>query len=526
MALTIRAIDDILSDLAKITLSDEDRMRIIDIIAVPKPKCRFLEELPLETRERIYGYLLLNPEFGDPDFCEDFSPLSTSILGTCKQIHAEADRVLCQKNTFVTGFGIYRKSSLREERIWSRGYAISLSQKESASTMSFCDKIKRWRVVFDFMRRGCEDQRAIKLFCHRIFNCKLHSLEVLVNLPRKKTGLGIPQTTLKELLEPLRSLRNVRNFSIKARTDNGQIDNTTEFQGDIEALETEMRKIVTGNTPRDDTLAIHNALVRYIAAFETHGTMQAKVEELYYSCAIWPRFFEFEASIFEERRGYNSLLDTYDPQTQFLALFNRYHPVGRAIHASKTALLEDGQFDFGGARREILQLLEPRYQGIVEASVAMAEHIKYMKRERLHHLDHPDPTKQLMVFAEALLHLEKFAHALGVGNMPRQIQIRCKMDKKLAYLSGYGEYLVKRLVKDFENGDVYELPMRFRDVVDHLNARYLAIREARKKLYEGDALAPVSGIGVGEVPQLCDEMVDWDAGEPLYGPWYHDGDLF
>lgn len=47
----------------------------------------------------------------------------------------------------------------------------------------------------------------------------------------------------------------------------------------------------------------------------------------------------------------------------------------------------------------------------------------------------------------------------------------------------------------------------------------MEIREARKELYEWDAVKPDSGIGIGEFPPLSDEMVDWDADEPSLGPW-------
>jgi hypothetical protein len=115
-----------------------------------KPKCYFLESIPIEVRNHIYEYLLVNPDLCSPAIFPaspyheqiDRYYLSPSILGTCRQINDEAIPILYERNTFIVGFKRgccpYSPISRIEGEIY--GYT-DLFQRPGFK------KVKQWKVV-------------------------------------------------------------------------------------------------------------------------------------------------------------------------------------------------------------------------------------------------------------------------------------------------------------------------------------------------------------------------------------------
>jgi len=80
--------------------------------------CLFLDQLPLEIRNRIYKLLLVSdkltihvdygamPQNGDYEVANQVLPYDRSpqILRTCKAISAEASEVLYEDNVFTVNF--------------------------------------------------------------------------------------------------------------------------------------------------------------------------------------------------------------------------------------------------------------------------------------------------------------------------------------------------------------------------------------------------------------------------------------
>jgi hypothetical protein len=96
------------AELALVAQSRDDFKAQLMKLALPPstPPCYFLEMIPIEIRNQIYGELLLNPILdtvesvngGDPESVEYH--LSASILSTCRQVHQKASDILFGRNTF------------------------------------------------------------------------------------------------------------------------------------------------------------------------------------------------------------------------------------------------------------------------------------------------------------------------------------------------------------------------------------------------------------------------------------------
>ncbi|KAE9373678.1 hypothetical protein N431DRAFT_456437 [Stipitochalara longipes BDJ] len=204
----------------------------------PTVTCGSLGKFPREIRDKIYGYLLLNPILGQSEIGWDIPDpdgwnrlpvkygLCTSIIYACKTISKEALDVLYECNTF------YLSCFARHETAWlgpphseSPLLRYSNTDWDTRTSDDKCPpaievvfrRVRRWKVLvtafeqdFHLSRREFPSRVLTKL-CKVINNSRPLSVEILL-VPQNIEGMidhrGGTFHDVKEVLRPL-NLRNI-----------------------------------------------------------------------------------------------------------------------------------------------------------------------------------------------------------------------------------------------------------------------------------------------------------------------------
>ena len=249
--------------------------------AYPTP-CYFLDKIPIEIRNQIYGYLLLNPilaEYSSVKEEDEFGAtasygLNPSVIATCKQINQESAEVLYKDNTFFMAFTPEQRSRHYGRHSCLLSPLMRFDGKASFSTVS---KVRRWRILPMGKTRMYKDTISIMTkFFVAISDSQLKSLELLL-LPSRDENFEIWSSCggagrRRHLIRPLETLRNVEAFRYVVATESDvatcvdyswmhgdyqwlkkQIGSDTELQ--------ELRELVQGDRPVDSLAKMYNALV-------------------------------------------------------------------------------------------------------------------------------------------------------------------------------------------------------------------------------------------------------------------------
>lgn len=175
--------------------------------------------------------------------------LSPQILQTCSQIYAEGMWVLYNDNTFFVDCSQARfKSSiqspvLRHTVHYNKGYIGSTSEVHSVQDHKAFFRVQNWRVLLnaeDEERYGPSRSRCLALFCNSI--SELPSLSLTFGLIPGLVGSTLGKNwalefrDVKDLLKPVRTLRNVRQLEIVPEKHHMEISGYEEFRN-LEARE-------------------------------------------------------------------------------------------------------------------------------------------------------------------------------------------------------------------------------------------------------------------------------------------------
>ncbi|KAB8296963.1 hypothetical protein EYC80_002369 [Monilinia laxa] len=189
------------------------------------------------------------------------------------------------------------------------------------------------------------------------------------------------------------------------------------------------------------------------------------------------------------------------------------HPVETTLRAAKFAMMEDSMDVFKATRATIIRYLEPQYQNIKIASKNVAGFIKEQKikgglfEPNRYHLDCID------VATEAMVLLEDY-EATFYRQLEPATKIAIRKQKQLL-ITRYEALPREKLIKQCEIAYEKQWWERFidcfKEAINEMDTQYLAIREARKKLYASDLKSTFREVDVE--PMLCDEMIDWNAYE-------------
>ena len=186
--------------------------------------CPFLDKIPAEIRNRIYELLLVNPDLATGSSIskdtfygrEAAYDLAPNLLGTCKQINAEATYYLYEKNTFIMALGI--------DRFYTNHGSLNpspLTRYGIRGTRSAFSRVRHWKIALSLVNRDHDSYPLTTLsrFCRKICYSPPKSMEVLL-IP---VGYEVPSThprynDVQKSLSPFRSIRNLEKFCIRDLT--------------------------------------------------------------------------------------------------------------------------------------------------------------------------------------------------------------------------------------------------------------------------------------------------------------------
>jgi hypothetical protein len=276
------------------------------ISPMEKLKPYFLETIPVEIRNQIYEYLLINPNLASP---ETFSPplssraheqietydLSPGILGACRQTNEEATSVLYGKNTFIVGFtqGCVASSPV------SRCKGRLVYQKDISASPGF-KKVKHWKVILSAKVEIEPPSECFVKFCRALSDNTPCSLKVWIAPKRSDFdftwAIGEDKYDVAATLQPLRLLRNVKEIklgelpvnelSIYRPTERESSPSPHDFPASF--LEN-MKSLVESSEPVKRVWKMYEKLLKYAQAFERNDRFRANMEPAWGAGALYAR---------------------------------------------------------------------------------------------------------------------------------------------------------------------------------------------------------------------------------------------
>jgi hypothetical protein len=504
-----------------------------------KPKCCFLETIPIEIRNQIYEYLLVNPDLCSPEIFPSSSfhkqidryYLSPSILGTCRQTNDEATPILYERNTFIVGFNRDCRSYSPISRIEAQIYGST----DFFQHPGF-EKVKHWKVILSANEeKGFEAPiYHFVTFCRAISDNVPRSLKVWI-MPKGYSWVTEARFRryhdVTTVLQPLSLLRNISEIHLgelpinelstfqpaRPQSASSPHDFPTHWLENMKAL-------VKSDKPLARVWEMYQKLLNYAQSFERNDQFRENMEPIWGSGTCYAKRKAKGAS-WSWRTWNREMGDLDQPENPFF--LSPAHPVEEGLLLGSFGSENNDIEPFLNARATVLGYLEPQYQRIANASLQLAEFVKAEKKQG-GALFGPSLLENYEVeprCTRALLILEDYAQSF-VRDVPlaTRINIRkrqAKFDCAYAFLER--ETLLKRLSSIVVNDNLkitgsdkfFEL---FKLAVDNMDKQYLMIRKTRKELFDcdGDTYERVID------PELwkCDEMVNWELEEPDMEPEY------
>ncbi|KAI9646030.1 hypothetical protein NHQ30_005468 [Ciborinia camelliae] len=489
---------------------------------IPTKRCHLLKTMPIECRKQIWEYLLYNPLLGEC-FATDNKRakfgLFPTVLRVNKQIYNEGMDILYGCNTFLVDCTPHRifhfaKGSvnfcaLTRYQLLGR---VDRSTRCEYGIIPAAKYVQHWKVVLSAIEPNTNRDKGLLSFSRNTYMANIKSLEVLI-VPRGiEPGWNVEdiygdENQLTVTLSPLERLRNVKRFTIRQ----------AEFH------EIPQIAYIRENKFADELIPILPSpvdQVRLVTLIEGNSKVEI-VEEMYKSLLTYAQTFEriknfkVDMDIDSEEIEHGIM---YEDSTRF-PLWNPFkwtkHPVEATLSAAKVSMMKNKMEELKHNRSVLLRYLEPHYQSIEAASRNLVDFIKLHKQKGgLLDPNAASFTDSLdSVIAEPMVLLEDYAASFTRKlEPPTKIAIRRqKLALNICYESLPREKFMKLCETAYEKGWWGSFMNNFKEVVDDMDTQYLAIREARKKLYAWDLDSTVREIDIK--PMLCDEMINWDVCE-------------
>lgn len=494
---------------------------------IPGNGCPLLNRIPIECRKQIWEYLLYSPILGECVAVDSIAmdnmqvkyDLFPAILRANKQTYNEGMDILYGQNTFLIecipheayDHGIDRVSFCALTRT-QQIERINGVREGDKSIIPAAKHVQHWKVVLSAILCEHDGDNGLLSFCRNICMANIRSLEILI-IPR-----GIEQDHINDgdeygdefqltvTLSPLECLRNVQRCVIRPAelheipryrfdSDEWLTDDFTPILPDP-VDEVRLVTLIEGNSEIERIEGMYKNLLSYAQSFE-------RIEE-----------FRMDMSIDEEVFRSNSTA-TIEYDVGFPPSINPFksnnHPVENGLGIAKTAMIEHNIEWFKSRRSVIIQYFEPQYQAIEAASKNIVDFIKFHKTENgffdASNRSYKDPVDTA---TEAIVLLEDYA-----ASFARKLEAKTKFairKQKLLFNARYEalprEQAMKFCEMAYEKQWWNRFVHHFKEAVDDMDTQYLAIREARKKLYAWDLQATVREVDIK--PMLCDEMINWN----------------
>lgn len=450
---------------------------------------------------------LESPQIVNPD-------LWPAILRTCRQIYQEGTRILYGSNTF--GLWIFR-NRLGHSHILNGTYEDCLFPRDyDTDVVPAFKRIQNWKVVMSPKAYENRFSPPVGLdnFCRALCDSDVKSLEIcIVRVKKKKDDKTrtFPEHSLAPALMPLETLRNLSKLEIIEINKYNKVVHlpdypmkgvfwvhdfgpTSHFASVSKLEKARLQELAQGNSPIFHAFKANKKLLAYAAAFERSDKHRQYMKPLYGVARS-----TYDSNYFQ--LGESNLKKELCDQ-----------PVERALALALISSREDNEPWFRDCRAAVIKLLEPQYQRMVAATVAMAEFAdtwKTIALKRGAHTKYDKPTCQM---AKALLDLyaDSFKRDMLEGTLTN-IRAHYQAEYDQAYADLPRESFLSKMVAAEKNLESAECRKRymsmFRRAVDDMHDQYLRICRARRALFAHDIEDPECDIDLKlEHP---DVMIDW-----------------
>lgn len=556
----------------------------VDAHVPPRPqKCYFLEMIPTEIRSQIYGYLLVNDvlsttysiAYGVPA-CSRTPPIETkydlspALLRTCRRIYDEAELVLYGKNTFLVycltqeeiQCPLNRNVPFHNTHANRDPIPFEYSSRSSKVLKAkFFPPIKHWKVLIGTARSTYNDCPSFSFFnfCENLCHKAPQTLKVVIvpygEKPHPCKGIHFDDEhydsglchKLRNSLLPATFLRGISKFKLLQGTeedmkafDKSKGPHPNPPHPDFNLVKAELETLVTGNSPVMHLSQNYECLHDYAQAFERNATYRAEMdciwgqekwEILRYRLLIY--YVNLNEAQFDihnpdevddlTEADYTRWNFTLPPRRRYESPFKAlpYHPVEKGlVHAAYGHETNNPRI-FKTARAQILNYLEPQYQRIVAAFLAVVsfeassegifEPDSEIDRYNTRSLE---PMRRQ--FSEFRVLLDNYAQSF-VRDAPHETQINIRAIQPsfdLAYSGMRREFLFKKIdgsMKFTSHTSAKELARLFREVVWEMDEQFREIQETREVLFAGDS-SDDRGCNIELSTRQCNEAMDYKFG--------------
>lgn len=526
-------------------------------------KSRFLTMIPLDIRNAIYTLLLHNDVLSQRASTIDFRSyhLTPEILQTCRQIYDEASRVLYGSNKFFVDCSLSHMIFSPLARNFSKGGTIA-GHFALASQIRDIPSIKRAKQLIILLQpnkyKGQDEiVKNLAYLCEMICDIPRTSIQVLI-VPRgeifRTNYMSSPTHVsryirMENLVLPLRILRNVSNFKLR----HAEFNEVKIFHpsGDMslsqphsfpDGFEASLKSLVESNQPVTYVFKMYANLVAYVESFELSPRFRSQMKPSFgYGRQIHPHVIHtlkdredsFSYDMGSGDAEDNGLNRIYDPDWKIDSPFKN-HPLEEALRCASIACELQGVRTFKPYRETVLEILEPQYRRIAEASEALVKFVK----------EHKVPTGLLDAdfnnididiwfeigeegFRLAIMLLANYAESFA-RDMPDEIRKEIQVYQH-TFNHNYSllpsHRLIEQLKTLLDGGCSYvdflvyhsdEFVQTFKSAVDELDKNYLEVRKARKALFDHDT--GDWGYDIDLQLERCDEMTNWGINEPKVRP--------
>ncbi|TGO14195.1 hypothetical protein BTUL_0056g00020 [Botrytis tulipae] len=505
---------------------------------IPVDGCPLLELIPIECRKQIWECLLYNPLLGESYAADDYRAafdLSPAVLRVNKQTYNEGMDILYGRNRFLAQCVPYSSICFRFALCALTRY----QELENASTAAEGDEeiipaakyVQHWKIVMSATVQGPPyTWNGLALLCRNIYMASIQSIEILI-IPRgiesgwdsaNKYG---DETQLALNLKPLQRLRNIPRVTIRAAEfDEIPIDAMSDYEELADEFtpiflnpvdEVRLVTLIQGNSDVEIIEEMYKNLLTYAQTFERIEEFKLDMKRLDAGTWYQPSEEPIDLSLEAERSSFDVSETTTDFFTSGNPFMSSSHPVESKLYLAKIAMRVDNVERFKLHRTKLIRYLEPQYEAIEAASKDLVDFIKIEKR--LDGFFKPGEyrrSKCLDTANEAIVLLEDYASSFA-RRLERKTRLAIRK-QKLLFKSRYDALPREQLFRSCEMS--YERQWwnwfvdYYKKAVDDMDTQFLAIREARKKLYAWDLQSTVRETTF--MPRALDEMINWEKYEP------------
>ncbi|KAI9646037.1 hypothetical protein NHQ30_005475 [Ciborinia camelliae] len=405
--------------------------------------------------------------------------------------------------------------------------------------------VRQWKVIVSgdaWVDKGRFAENALTQFCHVICQRPGLMLSFIVctdqtsNNNENTTVAGLKKhSTFDEIFAPLKVLRNIARVEFReAHADFEKDVEEEEISEELPGYFDEHYRVVNDSTAL--TLSSGKVQEKYISLMKGSSQLMQPINLMCDVLVEYAQTFERVPELKQDMdvgTDNNEVLFKEDKVNKYK---RPYHPIENLLRSLRGAAWLGDMNQFKLHRKELLQEIEKQnYQKIDKSSTNLH---KFVKNNRIfrafltsgefqngiytcedHTLDlnkkAPVRTKIQMQITESLMFLEEYAasFAKDTTKLSRALRVEHRVhDPTHLYQALPREQLMRRIQEAYVAWDYSTFLQCFKDAVDDMDAQYIEIREAKKKVFQWDTGRPVRGLKV-DVSDF--EAIIWHELEPV-----------